>query len=141
MTTTTKTISMADVDARAIVFTFGSADRLLVVEAEPETDLLKFWDRYGHEAKRADHANFADYGRFFAFWVADCFDPPIAIVRADSWENAYEIFLDEFERWIKIDEPDLGDYDEETLTYNSNGTPIDSEAVNGQEIKLVRIDC
>ena len=34
--------------------------------------------------------------RHFAFWEADCFDPPQYLICARSWEDAYDIFLDEF---------------------------------------------
>lgn len=34
--------------------------------------------------------------KHFAFWEADCFDPPQYLICARSWEDAYDIFLDEF---------------------------------------------
>ena len=33
---------------------------------------------------------------FFAFYDADCFDPPQYLICAKSFEDAYDIFLDEF---------------------------------------------
>ena len=33
---------------------------------------------------------------FFAFYEADCFDPPQYLICANSFEDAYDIFLDEF---------------------------------------------
>lgn len=35
-------------------------------------------------------------GKFFAFWEEDCFDPPQYLICAKSFEDAYDIFLDEF---------------------------------------------
>ena len=34
--------------------------------------------------------------RYFAFYEADCFDPPQYLICARSFEDAYDIFLDEF---------------------------------------------
>lgn len=133
-----KTIAFGDVKALAAVFSFRG-DRTLIVEAEP-AETIAFWDQYGHDAKRADHYGLDDWGNgFFAFWVENCFDPSIAIVRADSFETAYEIFCDEFADWIKIDDSDLADYDPETLNYNGSGVAIDTESVQGSEISLLRI--
>lgn len=33
--------------------------------------------------------------KFWAVWVADCFDPPIAVVRADLEANAEEVFVEQ----------------------------------------------
>lgn len=35
-------------------------------------------------------------GKFFSFFEADCFDPPQYLIRARTFETAYDIFLDEF---------------------------------------------
>lgn len=34
--------------------------------------------------------------KHFAFWEEDCFDPPQYLICAKSFEDAYDIFLDEF---------------------------------------------
>lgn len=75
---------------------------------------------------------------WYAFWVEDCFDPPVAIVKAGSFEEAYKIFLDEFS-WAEISEADIKDYDSETLHINSSGKFCDTEGVNGTQLKLVRV--
>ena len=36
------------------------------------------------------------YGKFFSFWEEDCFGPPQYLICAKSFEDAYDIFLDEF---------------------------------------------
>lgn len=41
--------------------------------------------------------------RFFAFYSADCFDPPVYLVNGRSFEDAYESFTDEFIDAIKVD--------------------------------------
>jgi hypothetical protein len=139
-----KTISLVDVEALALVFDAGKPHTYVVCD---EPDTLKFWERFGHDAKRipVDSAHVSDYGKgYFAFWVEDCFDPSVAIVRADSFEDAYETFCDEFSDWLKIDESDLPDYtdeetDEYTGNYSASGVAIDTEAVNGRELTLLRV--
>lgn len=79
---------------------------------------------------------------WFAFWEADCMAPPIYIVRAESWEAAYEDFCDVI---APISDSDLPDYlnaaGEFEGNYNSNGQPIDTESVNGCEISLIEVTC
>lgn len=79
---------------------------------------------------------------WFAFWQEDCMDPPIWIVRASSFEAAYEDFCDEIE---PIDQASLPDYLTATGEYegsiNCDGEPIDTESVNGCEIKLIQVTC
>jgi len=71
------------------------------------------------------------------FYVEDCFSPPMFLINGDSFEDCYEEFCTAFEHMIKIEEPDLKDYDPETLNYNDNGTPIDTESVQGFKVQLV----
>lgn len=58
-----------------------------------------------------------DKSKWFIFYVADCFCPPLYLIRANSWEDAYEAFCDEF------------------------SDAIDTEAVQGFEVKLSRVYC
>ncbi len=160
-----KVMNVSDVQAIAAVFNFGG--RELIVEADREAlDTLGFWDRYGHDCHRAmGHYGLDDYGSFFVFYVEDCFDPPLYVIRADTFESAYEIFCDEFSRLIAIDDSDLSDYlheydcpnrgralteenhedpcscGGERLNYSSSGVAIDTEAVQGSEITLLRVIC
>lgn len=135
-----QTMSFGSCNVTAAIFEFSGR---LVVEADRSSDTLAFWAKYGQDASRAmGHYGLDDYqDRFFAFWVEDCFDPPVYVIRADSFESAYEIFCDEFSRLIEISESDLPDYDPETLNYSASGVPIDTEAVNGREIKLLSLVC
>lgn len=84
---------------------------------------------------------------WFAFWQEDCMSPPIWIVRAESFEAAYEEFLDE------LPETKLEDLDEDQramvqsdgngpdgYTYAANGL-VYSENVSGVEIRLVEVTC
>jgi hypothetical protein len=75
------------------------------------------------------------------FWLAsvDCFDPPYAVIRARSFETAYEVFCDEFSDWIKVDPADAADYPEDERNYNGSGVHIDTDNVQGFELELVSI--
>ena len=85
--------------------------------------------------------------KHFAFWEEDCFDPPQYLICAKSFEDAYDIFLEEF--GTKVDLSD-SDYDTKEkvdeainngeITYTGGGTLVHSESVNGRELKLVKIE-
>jgi hypothetical protein len=139
MNMTTKTaITVSDIQATALIFDWNG--RKVVLDAE-NLGTLAFWDKHGQDCHHVTHhANVDDYGKgWFVFYVEDCFAPPLAIIRADSFETAYEIFCDEFERWIRVDETDAADYPEDERNYNGNGTHIDTESVQGAEIRLVSV--
>lgn len=75
---------------------------------------------------------------WFAFTIADCFDPPIYVVCAESFEAAYEEFLDwkAEDSGIRIDDADLKDYPDGPPTYSSSGIPLDPDNVQGFELVL-----
>jgi hypothetical protein len=73
--------------------------------------------------------------RAYLFYVADCFDPPVYLVFGSSFEDAYDTFITEFERLILIEESDLKDYDENNLTFNDNGTAVDTESVQSLPVE------
>lgn len=85
--------------------------------------------------------------KHFAFWEEDCFDPPQYLICAESFEDACDIFLEEF--GTKVDLSD-SDYDTEEkveeainngeITYTGGGTLVHSGSVNGRELKLVKIE-
>lgn len=84
--------------------------------------------------------------RWFLFSVQDCAFPIVDLVRGDSWEEAYESYIDFAgeHRHCRIDASELPDYlddkGEFTGTYDSQGNPVDTDNINGSEVKLVRID-
>lgn len=79
-------------------------------------------------------------GLWFAFANVDCFDPPIAIIRASSFEQAYETFCDEFEKWIAVKDANAEDYPEDDREFNGNGTHIDASGVQGWTLTLVSVE-
>jgi hypothetical protein len=81
----------------------------------------------------------------------DCFSPPLALIQANSIEEALEIFDDKCESWVKVEEGDIKDYINEgkspneydyyseQLSWNCNGTPIDTEQVQAWECSEVQL--
>lgn len=116
-----------------------------------ETKLLKShdpMDRVGGPYRIVDFIGDQSIAgdRWFLFAVADCAFPLHDLVRADSWEEAYEIYCDwaAEHRHIKIEQPNLSDYVDEQGEYNgsytSDGTPIDTENVCGFEVTLLSLE-
>ena len=100
-----------------------------------------------------------DYGgdKAYAFWQEDCFCPRIYFVRGDSWEDAYENFLqvlpeedmtypnldrEQEEEWRKACLPENvadGQYGPgmgslEGFTFRDGGGIVYTELVNGRRI-------
>jgi hypothetical protein len=139
----TDTIDVGTVDnAKELVFSAGDNDRRYVLQAPCVTeDYVDFIGRFPkHSVKRTTRYYIDDTdGKWFACYNVDCFDPPFAIVRARSFETAYEVFCDEFEDWLKVDDSDAKDYPEDDRHYNGNGTHIDTDNVQLQELTLVTV--
>lgn len=97
------------------------------------------FDSYFPDCKHAMGYHYEDDGAYFAFWVEDCFCPPVYIIKARSFEHAYETFCDTFTDVIKIEASDLKDYDQDTLNYSGDGVPIETEAVMGREVGVLSV--
>jgi len=109
---------------------------LLVVTPEYSTWLERHESFPGQYVKYATPVAFGEGGdKWFVVAVADCFDPPVAIVRATDEYTAEEYFIDEL-MWAHVDETDLKDYDEDSLRYNSSGIPCDVSQVNIHRVYL-----
>lgn len=88
-----------------------------------------------------------DYGeRWFIFAVVDSHFPLRELVRADSFDDAYEIYVDHAaEHWhLKIEPEEFADYgvdtDSPTCSFDSHGNPVDTDSIHGSEVRLTRID-
>jgi hypothetical protein len=145
MTTSTRKGLSFNVDSEsvaAIVFAAPGflSDTTFVIE-NVRSELDAFRQRYGDNAKRATGVALNECGaRFYLMYVEDCFDPCLAIVRADNESEAVETFLDALD-WCDIDAPDLADYTEERLmelpyTDERGGKHCDTEALRGVEVQL-----
>ena len=96
-------------------------------------------DRVGGPFRLSDFID--DNGdKFFIMTVVDCAFPLSDLVRADSFESAYEAYIDwaAKRRHLEISIEDLKDYDPEQVHMTSNGVPVDDENLKGSEVKLVK---
>ncbi len=139
-----KAIDIGEIDgATELVFVQGDPgtdDRRYILQAEAD-DYLACLNRFPKcQIKRTTEHYIDDTsGDWFACYNVDCFDPPMAIIRARSFESAYEIFCDEFERWIKVEDPDAKDYPEDDRQYNGSGTHIDASNVQIHPLTLLSV--
>lgn len=128
--------------ARELVFTQGKDDRRYILQAPgAETDYLEVLHRFSaFQVKRTTHFYIDDTdGEWFACYNVDCFDPPMAVIRARSFESAYEVFCDEFADWLRVDEADADDYPEEERNYNGNGVHINTDNVQIYPMRLIAV--
>ena len=136
-----KTLTIGTVEnAKFAVFADDGGNRYAVHAEE-----LRDWEideKLGFHADRATGVNLEDsiYGKFYLVYVADCAFPPLAIVRSDNEQDAEEEFIDALD-WAHISEPDLADYDEDSLNYGPHGQPYDSSEVMVREVRLVSVHC
>ena len=137
MSTTTKGIRLPETDG-CVALKFQADGYRLLWEAE---QVSEHYHPYAENVRHVSDVNLEQAGFandvWVAFYIEDCFDPPVYIVRASSWEEAYEGFIDWQVDQLKIEEPDLKDYDEESLHYSSNGVPVGTEGVRGKEVWLI----
>lgn len=74
----------------------------------------------------------------YLFVNADCAFPPHYVVFADSEDEALGWFLSETDACL-IEEPDLSDYDQDNLSYDDNGRPMDTESLMYYKLKPVML--
>lgn len=70
----------------------------------------------------------------YLFVNVDCAFPPHYIVFADGESDALEEFLEKTDACL-VEEPDLSDYDEDSLTYDCNGRPMDIQSLHYDELQ------
>lgn len=99
-------------------------------------------DRVGGPYRIYDFIDEGSGEHLFIFAVADSYFPLHDLVRADSFEDAYEAYIDwaAKRRHIAIEPPDLADYDPDSLNYTSSGVPVDTDNVHGNEVRFDRAD-
>lgn len=124
----------------------GSEDGIWVWDCEGKIETHCPMDRVGGPYGLSDFVNEDCGERFFVFAVADCAFPIYDLVCADSWEHAYEDYIDfaAEHRHCLIDDTDLKDYLDKNGEYQgsltSDGKPVDTDNIQGDEVRLIRID-
>lgn len=171
MSKTKNTITVGEIEAVTLIFAYG--DTRYVVRAEP-MDYSEFRRHYAGDDKDGLHWQQATglnmneswstrtATGFYGIAVADCYDPPVAIVRASGPEEAVDVFADELP-WAHISDVDLEDYREpidelaenvakqngetdgpedyaDNVSFNSNGVAYDNENIHVWEVRLIRIE-
>ncbi len=115
----------------------------------PALDCLEFHRRFGWNARTAIAANMDDCdGEFFLVYVADCWSPPLAIVRGEYMSDSHDIgkivdlFAKEFD-WAKIDEKDYppDGEDDTRIQVNAHGDFYDTTDIVVRQVELVRVEC
>lgn len=112
-------------------------------------------DRCGEPFKIPSFCEDTDGDQWFLFAICDSHFPSRYLVRGDSFEDAYEAFVESAIEQLGISDEDLPDYfpdntrwmdrsnydwDNYTGSYSASGTPVDTDDVQGGEIFLTRID-
>lgn len=137
------TINIGEIEnAVELIFSQGNSDHRYILQPPGTTeDYLSTLQRFPkHSIKRTTEVYIDDTaGKWFACYNVDCFDPPMAIIRARSFESAYEVFCDEFSDWLKVDDVDAADYPEDDRNYNSSGVHIDTDNVQIHELTLLSV--
>lgn len=138
-------IAIGEIDAIEAIFSSdksGADDARYILQPKASIeDYLATMQRFPqHSIKRTSEYYIDDpTGAWFMFANVDCYDPPVAIIRARSFESAYVIFCDEWEQWIAVGDVDAVDYPEDTRQYNNNGTHIDTENIQGHALTLLTV--
>lgn len=134
----TQTLNIDAVQARELVFADKGGTLVLQADRNAET-YSDFKDRYPNGVRACGHYIDDSEGQWFGLTVADCYDPPIYVVRASSEADAFDAFCDEFETQIAVSDADAADYPEDAREYNNNGTHIDTSNVGVFPLKLTSI--
>jgi hypothetical protein len=119
-------------------------------------DFLEWLNKYdSSKYKQATGVNLGeDFPNFYMVYVEDCFDPPVAIVRGESAEDALDTFIDEL-TWAHMSDEDveeaIQDHAEkgksasmddppDWVTYSSGGQAYNSESLMIRDIKLYSVE-
>jgi hypothetical protein len=129
------------------VLTLRSGDRLYTYDPDKRMGPALSTERAILSSVDTDAAH--DDSPWFVFYVEDCAFPTFHAIRADSWETAYEVFIDqEAERGhYVIKREDLSPEDEaawdagtyEAPSYSSRGDPMQTECFNGFQVEFVSL--
>lgn len=108
-------------------------------------------DRVGGPYRICDFCTETNGGeKFFIAWIVDSYFPPAILVIGDSWEDAYENFIDwlaESGRFdmVVTDEKELKEMEENPddvcgVAWSSNGVPVYDESIQMDEVALVGLE-
>ena len=87
----------------------------------------------------SDWLDYEDYP-FFAFWVEDCMDPSIVIIRARDFEDAFETFCEhqaELGHYLVKDDEEV-DEESTPCEWTDKGM-VKTELFQGEKIELISL--
>lgn len=108
-------------------------------------------DRVGGPYRISNYCTETNGGeKFFLAWIVDSWFPPCILVMGDSFEDAYENFID----WLADtgmycmvvdDEKELAemqkdDWDGAGVDFSSNGIPVYADSIQMCEVKLLKLE-
>lgn len=130
-----------EIDAHKAVLRFTLHGRPLVHDPRPQEDRPPL---LSHEGARASSVSadegFAD-SPWFAFWAEDCAFPVFHVIRAQSWEDAYEVFCEqEADRGHYLIQEGDPDYSEDDGHWTGDGRRVDTECFQGAEVTLASVE-
>lgn len=143
-------------NAKVLIFRFadnGRPNHFYFASDDTSLDWCAFYKKYGPTLPPdADYksvsgvANMDDGWPFWAVYVADCYDPPIAIVRAENESDAIDVAVDAFS-WLQVDADMYGGQDEfdkalddGTVGMADGGLCYDAEQIQVRPMKLYRVE-
>lgn len=125
----------------------GARDAEWVYNPSGEVESHHPMDRVGGPFRLLDLVDEDGSGdKWFIFAVVDSYFPIHHVVRGSSWENAYEQYIDYAAEHchIVINAEELPDYLNEEGefegSYTSNGEPVETDNIQGFEVKLSRLE-
>ena len=107
-------------------------------------------DRVGGPYRIHDFCTECNYGeRFFLACLGGSYFPPMILVMADTWADAYENLIDWLAEghWghVVTDEKELKEMEENPdgicgISFSSNGVPVYDEEITMNEVQLVSLE-
>lgn len=119
----------------------NNLDTIWLWDATGEREAHCPMDRVGGPFCLYDLVECDDGKCWFVFAVCDSYFPIHDLVRADSWEEAYEKYVDFVceHRHCKIADENLSDYGDD-YQVTSDGTPVNTSTIQGNELRLLKIE-
>lgn len=128
------TINISAKNVKRIEFDGGSLGKFIY--GDLHTELIE------NQYKIKNYIEEESDGQFFIFCVQDQQYPDITLIQARNFYDAYEEYIDYASKHegIRISDEELKDYKDEEYTFDSNGNPVDTEAIQGFPVKFVSLE-
>lgn len=134
---------LGTIKVKALYFLIQSPFSKTFIVGADELSESDFMTKYCSGSERAERAcgiKFDDeFGtKFFMVFVSDCFDPPIAIVRAENENDAIEYFVQN-KNWTHVPPDEINENDD-NISWSDNGIAYRNDNINVHEVKLTIVE-